>query len=274
MKVGVGLPTTVAAAPASLLVPWAQAAEAGPFSCLGVHDRLVYDSLEPLLSLAAAAAVTSRLQLAALVLVAPLRGSAAMLAKQLATLAALAGGRLVVGLGVGPRRDDYSACGLEFSRRGQLLDEQLGRLAALLGDEVELVVGGQSEAALARLIRHARGYCHQGGPPRAFAAAADRARVAWSEAGRPGRPRLWGLGYFALGPGAAEQGRDELRRYYGFTGSFADRIVAELITTPAALAEFCRGYAEAGCDELVLFPTVARLDQLEQLSEAVAALDL
>src|SRR5262252_5157739 len=206
MRVGIGLPTAIAGASAALTPAWARRAEAAGLATLGVHDRLAYDSLEPMTALAAAAAVTERVRLAALVVVGPLRGGGAVLARQAATVAALAPGRLTLGLGAGPRRDDYDTAGLPFGRRGALLDAQLAGLLDRLPDDVEVVVGGAADAALARMARFAAGCCHSGGPPRAFRTAAERARAAWSEAARPGRPRLWGLGYFALGPGAAEAG--------------------------------------------------------------------
>jgi hypothetical protein len=109
---------------------------------------------------------------------------------------------------------------------------------------------------------------HGGGPPRAFARAADKARSAWLDAGRPGQPRLWAQGYFALGDESTlSAGRAYLADYYAFTGHFAERIVEGLLTNPQAVAQFARGYADAGCDELVLFPAVASLDQLDRLAE-------
>src|SRR5207302_66298 len=65
----------------------------------------------------------------------------------------------------------------------------------------DLLVGGSSGEALARMARYGDGYMHGGGPPRAFAGAAAKALAAWSDLGRPGRPTLWGMGYFALGDG-------------------------------------------------------------------------
>jgi len=270
MRVGIGLPTTIAGAPAALTPAWARRAEAAGFASLGAHDRLAYDGLEALTALAAAAAVTERLRLATLVVVGPLRGGGAVLARQAATVAALAPGRLTLGLGAGPRRDDYEAAGLPFERRGALLDAQLAGLLDRLPENVEVVVGGGADAAMARMARFAAGWCHGGGPPRAFRGAAERARAAWSDAARPGRPRLWGLGYFALGPGAEDAGRRALGRYYAFAGAAAGRIEAGLLASPEAIAGHCAGYAEAGCDELVLFPTVAELDQVDRLAEVVA----
>jgi hypothetical protein len=119
------------------------------------------------------------------------------------------------------------------------------------------------------MARYSDGYMHGGGPARAFAAAAARARTAWSDLGRPGAPLLWGMGYFALGDGTADPGAAYLRHYYAFTGPFAEKIAAGNLTSPGAVVDFIRGYEDAGCDELMLFPTVARLDQVERLAEVI-----
>jgi hypothetical protein len=118
------------------------------------------------------------------------------------------------------------------------------------------------------MARYADGYAHNGGPPRAFANAAGRALAAWSDLGRSGKPKLWGQGYFALGDAA--KGEAYLRDYYAFTGGFVDRIAAGQLTSSSAIRDYVRGYEEAGCDELVLFPTVADIDDLERLQEAIA----
>ena len=275
MNVGVGLPTTTPGSTGELLLEWARRADAGPFSSLAVLDRVAYDSFEPFAALAGAAAATSRVRLATMIAIGPLR-PAALLAKQAATVNALAGGRLTLGLGIGARLDDYDAAGVAHRGRGTRLAEQLAYLRAGVDaehvgptrDGIELLVGGGSGQAFSRMARYADGYAHGGGPPRAFASAAARAQAAWRDLGRPGEPRLWGQGYFALGD--AERGDAYLRDYYAFTGPFVERIVAEHLTSARKLKDFVRGYEEAGCDELVLFPTVAGVDELERLAEAVA----
>ncbi|MEO6457953.1 MAG: LLM class flavin-dependent oxidoreductase [Chloroflexia bacterium] len=278
MKVGVGLPSTVPGASGQNIIDWARRADAGPFSSLGVLDRLVYDSYDPLAALAAAAAVTTRVKLVTMIVIGPLRNTH-ILAKTAASIDALSGGRLVLGLAVGARKEDYDLAGIEYGTRGRRLNEQLSLLRDLWEDRIgpnsanpkgpPILVGGMSDTGFARMARYTDGYVHGGGPPRAFARAADKARAAWLDAGRPGKPQIWGQGYFALGEGTAEQGMDYLRHYYAFTGPFAEKIASGLLTTPQAIAQFVRGYEEAGCDELVLFPTSPNLEQIDRLAHAL-----
>jgi alkanesulfonate monooxygenase SsuD/methylene tetrahydromethanopterin reductase-like flavin-dependent oxidoreductase (luciferase family) len=274
VNVGIGLPTTTPGATGDLLLEWARRADAGPFSSLGVLDRVVYDSYEPFAALAAAAAATKRVRLATMIAIGPLRATA-LLAKQAASVNGLSGGRLTLGLALGARTDDYEAAGVEVRGRGRKLAEQLAYIRGGVDEDrvgpardgIELLVGGGSGQAFARMARYADGYAHGGGPPRAFAGAATRAEAAWNDLGRPGKPRLWGQGYFAFRD--VERGNDYLRDYYAFTGPFAERIVAGNLTSARAVKDFVRGYEEAGCDELVLFPTVADIDELERLQEAL-----
>jgi len=282
MQVGIGLPNTLPGTDGQILIEWARRAEAGPFSSLGVLDRLAYDSYEPLTALAAAAALTERVRLVTMIVIGPLR-STALLAKVAASVDALSGGRLVLGLAVGARQDDYQVAGVDYRSRGKRFAEQLATLrdaweAEAMGPKAArpggppVLVGGLSDQGFARMARSADGYVHGGGPPRAFARAADKACAAWSDAGRPGRPQLWAQGYFALGNEAAESGANYLRDYYAFTGPFAERIAAGLLTTPQAIAQFLRGYEEAGCDEMILLPTTSDLAQLDQLADVLTGL--
>ena len=213
-----------------------------------------------------------------MVVIGPVR-PAALRAKQAATRDALSGGRLTLGIALGARRDDYEAAGASWADRGRRLSDQLAAMREIWAggpigprpatpDGPELLVGGGSGASFLRAARYADGYVHGGGPPRAFASAADRARAAWIDAGRPGRPALWGQSYVALGD--PEAGEDYLRDYYAFTGPFAERIAAGLLTSPKAVREHCAGYADAGCDELVLLPATADVDDVERIADALA----
>ncbi|MEP7106173.1 MAG: LLM class flavin-dependent oxidoreductase, partial [Chloroflexota bacterium] len=127
MRVGVGLPTSTPRAGQSAVLDWARRADDLGFASLGVIDRFVYDSWEPLTALAAAAAVTQRARLVTMILIGPLRPTA-VLARQAATVDVIAGGRLILGLGIGARHDDYRASGIDPAHRGRDLAEQLARL--------------------------------------------------------------------------------------------------------------------------------------------------
>jgi alkanesulfonate monooxygenase SsuD/methylene tetrahydromethanopterin reductase-like flavin-dependent oxidoreductase (luciferase family) len=276
MRIGIGLPA-IPGTPGSTIVEWARRADEGPFSSLGVIDRVIYDCPDPLVALGAAAAVTSRVSLCTMVVIGPIR-SAAVLAKQAATVDAVSGGRLVLGVSIGARREDYEAAGAPWRGRGVRLSAQLAELRDLWEDArigpapataggPRLLVGGSSGASFLRAARYGDGYVHGGGPPRAFASAADKARAAWRELDRPGEPDLWGQSYFTLTDTHA--GEAYMRDYYAFTGAFAEKIVAGLLTTPEAIQEHCRGYADAGCDELVLLPATGNPDEVERLAQVL-----
>ena len=274
MNIGVGLPNTVPGTSGEQLAEWARRADAGPFSSVAVLDRVAYDSVDPFAALSAAAAVTRRVALATMVAVGPLRSNAA-LASEAASVDGLSGGRLVLGLGIGARTEDYEVSGVPTRNRGARLSEQLAYLRGAsptgvpVRPDMQLLVGGGSGPTFARMARYADGYAHGGGPPRAFARAAAAARAAWADYGRPRAPRLWGQAYFALGT-AADAGGAYLRDYYAFVGPFAERIAAGNLTTPGAVRDLIRGYAEEGCEELVLLPTVPDPEQIDRLAEVVA----
>jgi alkanesulfonate monooxygenase SsuD/methylene tetrahydromethanopterin reductase-like flavin-dependent oxidoreductase (luciferase family) len=277
MEIGVGLPNAVPGADPAMVVEWARRADEGPFASLGTVYRVLYDNIEPMVALAAAAAVTGRVELVTCILIAPLR-ERSTLAKQAISLDVLSGGRYTLGMAIGARGDDYGVN--EFrGHRGDRLTDQITELRALWEDRrltpsvagrsrPRLLVGGGTGPAFARMARLSDGYVHGGGPARAFARAASQARAAWVDAGRPGEPELWGQAYYALGD-AGDTGRRYLLDYYAFTGPFAQRIADGLLTTPLEVRELVGGYADAGCGHLILLPAVADPTQLDRLADAL-----
>jgi alkanesulfonate monooxygenase SsuD/methylene tetrahydromethanopterin reductase-like flavin-dependent oxidoreductase (luciferase family) len=286
MEIGIGLPATIPGTRGSLVLEWAERADSGPFSSLGIIDRVVYPNYEPLVTLAAAAAVTERVRLMSTVLLAPLRG-AGVLAKQAATIDALSGGRLTLGLGVGGREDDFKAAPASFHDRARRFEEQLDLMKRIwsgqpVSDEVgpvgpppaqaggpELLIGGYAPTPIRRVGRWADGFISGGVPdPDQVRQMFDLAEESWRAEGREGRPRLVATLYYALGPNA-DRGGDYIRDYYSYFGAAADDMARSIPSSPEAVKELIQGFGNAGADEVVCWPTVAELDQVDRLAELV-----
>jgi alkanesulfonate monooxygenase SsuD/methylene tetrahydromethanopterin reductase-like flavin-dependent oxidoreductase (luciferase family) len=124
MEIGIGLPTTIPGVQGHEVIDWARRADSAGFSTLGTLDRITYPNYEPLIALAAAASVTERIRLTTSIMILPYRESAAIVAKQTATIHHLSGRRLVLGVAVGGRADDYEPFGVPMAGR-----EGRGRLA-------------------------------------------------------------------------------------------------------------------------------------------------
>jgi alkanesulfonate monooxygenase SsuD/methylene tetrahydromethanopterin reductase-like flavin-dependent oxidoreductase (luciferase family) len=278
VDLGIGLPNAVPGATGDQLTEWARRAEARGFSTLGTIDRLVYDNYEPLIALAAAAAVTERIGLATTVLLAPLRTNAIELAKQALSISALSGGRLTLGLGLGARGDDYEVSGLETRGRGKQLDQMLeqidetwsgDRVGPASGRAPRLILGGHAPVSYARAARFGDGWIAAATGPDQFATGAEAAKRAWAEAGRDDAPHLMALAYFALGERVEEDIRAGLMDYYGFLGEeVAGMIAAAAAKDPGAVRQQMDAYAEAGCDELIFCPSSADPLQVDLLADA------
>ena len=83
-----------------------------------------HDGLDPFIGLAIAAAVTKKLRLLTYLCVLPYRNPF-LLAKTVATLDVLSGGRLILGAGVGYQEAEYAALGVDYAERNALFDEAL-----------------------------------------------------------------------------------------------------------------------------------------------------
>ncbi|MEU4831058.1 LLM class flavin-dependent oxidoreductase [Streptosporangium sp. NPDC023615] len=281
MDIGVGLPSTVPGTDGRELAEFARRADRLGFSTLAVLDRLVYDSYDTVVTLAAAAAVTERITLAPTILLAAYRPSAVLLAKQLASVDRLAGGRLVVGVAAGGREDDFAATGVPYGGRGRRLDELLEEMERVWSGEgavpgvgprpgrgrIPLWVGGNSAASMRRAARCGIGWISGSTPLHRYAEVAAEVRRAWTEAGRTDAPKLGALAYVAPGADRGQAGARYLLDYYAYTGQKARFLADGLITDDARLRETIDGYAAAGCDELMLIPCTSDADQLDLIAK-------
>lgn len=287
MKFGIGLPPHE---PESL-VEWARRAEEGPFRTIGILDRVVYHNPSPLIALAAIAGATEQIRLQTEVLLAPLR-STALLAKDIATLDRISGGRFTLGLAVGnwrgPRFDDYRAAGTDFHTRGKRLDAQVAEMRRIWAGEPlfegmapigplpsqpagpEILFGGFHPAVLRRVARWKAGFI-AAGPPKYVKHLIKELHENWRGAGNPGVPRIVAHCYVALGPQDVVD--DALRTvvdYYQYTDD-AVRVPEYVAQTPDVVRMLARAYEDLGADEVIFYCWARDRHQVDRLADALQA---
>lgn len=284
------LPTMVGGLTREDLLGWSRRVDAGRFSTLAAGERVTFPNPEILVALAGAAAVTERVRIAATLFVLPMHATA-WLAKQTATLDVLSGGRLIVGVGVGGRAEDYRAVGAPFEHRHARMDAQVEALrrhwageppfagsapigpAPLQPGGPPLWIGAASEPALRRGARWAAGVAgfSLGPDPAEVAAGFRLAERLWREAGRAAPPRRVTSFWYALGADAEERLRAYAVRYLAVFGERPAQALAARCGAAgaAALRERLAALRDAGADEVLLVPTSKGIDELERTLDLV-----
>ena len=290
---GLFVPTAAPDAQPNMALAFGQRAEAAGIPSLWLPERPVFDSPEPLVTLGAVAAVTSRIQLGTCVLLGTLRPPA-LLAKMVASLDVLSGGRVVLGLGVGSRADDFAACGMPTAGRGPRAAELIRLLRATWaggplrheGRYYQMDVGpigpapaqpggppiwlgGSADAALRRAGRIADGYiASSSSGPAGVRRAWQTVRESAEAAGRdPDSLTLAALVRAAVDEDldrAMERTVANARHYRPNTRLDVDP-ASLLLGPPATCIERAHEYFAAGVDVLIVAPVTADLDHLDRL---------
>ncbi|MEU8777978.1 LLM class F420-dependent oxidoreductase [Streptomyces sp. NPDC048606] len=242
-----------------------------PRRLAGPMSTVWYD---PVATLAFLAGITEHVRLLSHVAIVGLRHPL-VTAKQYATLDHLSGGRLILGVGAGHVQEEFEVLGVDFERRGAVLDETLDALRAALGPEeypefrgerfafrdlgqlprptqarIPVWVGGSSPAAVRRAAVRGDGWLPQGDPRERLPGQIARIRELREAAGNP-RPIEIGAITEALYVG--EPGWDTGRR--ALTGK------------AAALAESLREYRALGVDQIqVRFRSRDRAELVDQIT--------
>lgn len=264
--------------------PVAQAAglaEQAGFDAVWVGDHLLCPApvLDAPLCLAVAATVTERVSLGFSVMLLGLRPPA-WAAKQVATLQALSGSRIRLGVGAGGEfPQEFAAAGVPVGQRGRRLDAALTALPGLL-DTLEpqvprppVLVGGRSDAALARAVRFGDAWLPMWTSAEALARRAERLGELAAEQGRtrPALALLVGVHVDGDETRGAREADGYLQGQYGMGLERVRRWTA--LGSAGPVAEFLHPYQEAGVSEFLLMALARRpLEQIERLAEVVAAL--
>jgi alkanesulfonate monooxygenase SsuD/methylene tetrahydromethanopterin reductase-like flavin-dependent oxidoreductase (luciferase family) len=284
MKIGISIPTDLKSP--DDLFRWVKRVDAGPFSTLSILDRVVYSNYEPLITLATAASISTRVRLMTEVLLSPLR-TTTILAKELATLDALSQGRLTLGLGVGVREDDFLVTGAEYKRRGKHLEEQIHQMRQIwagqaLNDTVgaigpqpvqaggpRILLGGFSPQAIQRVGRCADGFITALDDAEQINQTFRSVEQSWQAAGRAGKPHLVAQIDIALESPDGGQGRTNLLNYYATMPPYDQYKAAALRTTEQRIREAIRTVEQLGADEVIFFTWSTNIDQVDRIADLI-----
>jgi probable F420-dependent oxidoreductase len=294
LKVGIQLPEVEWEVPFPELIAMAQAAERVGFDSLWLGDHLLYDlpvgprgPWEVWTSLAAIAASTERIALGPLVASTSFHAPQ-MLAKQAATVDAISGGRLILGLGAGWNEREYRAFGFAYDNRVSRFEEAFTIIRTLLHDgeidfhgtyydaercvlhprpnrQLPLMVGSNSPRMLSITLPHVQSWniwwSIFGNTVAGFAQAKAEVDSALAAVGRAGQVEATCAVYVQIGAGGG--------RLIGHDND----AVKPLRGSPAELADQLREFAEAGASHVQLVVDPITRDSIESLADTLAELD-
>jgi alkanesulfonate monooxygenase SsuD/methylene tetrahydromethanopterin reductase-like flavin-dependent oxidoreductase (luciferase family) len=206
-----------------------------------------------------------------------------LVARQLATIAQLAPGRLTLGVGIGGEdRHEIEVCGVDPQTRGRRMDECLQILRGLADGEpvtfdgefvslndalivpapsprIPLIVGGRSDAAVSRAARLGDGWLGIWVSPHRFASVRDQITCEASEAGRDASAFEHALNVWCGFAPTRESARDllatQMQAFYQMPFEPFERYSP--YGTPQHVAEFLSPYIEAGCSAFNVIPCAA-----------------
>jgi alkanesulfonate monooxygenase SsuD/methylene tetrahydromethanopterin reductase-like flavin-dependent oxidoreductase (luciferase family) len=287
MRVGVWMPNAMPfGLERGFFLDWVRLADEAGFDTLSTLDRPNYDMWDPLVSLAAAAAVTQRIRLATTTLPLPNRNEV-LVAKQAAVIDRVSGGRLTLGVSLGSRPDDYEVFGATLEHRVTRFRRQLATIRQVWAEARQsdrehgvlgpppvqdpgppIWLGALTERARQRAVELADGFIF-GGAARlsTIGPAIESMRLQVAERGKT-RFSFNAVAYIAIG---AEHEFAEAvahhERYYPVLPVPAEQAIHH--GPIGKIKDVVAEYAASGLDLLVLMPEVRSLQQLELLAEHI-----
>jgi probable F420-dependent oxidoreductase len=279
------------------VVNFAKKCEAMGCHSMWTIDRIVYDNLEPLTVLAAAAGATQKIRLGTSVLLANLRHPSHV-AKIISTLDFISNGRLTVGLGFGSRENDYKAVEIPFEHRGSRAVEQVQLMKRLWTEDnvtykgrfynVEnltvgpkpiqkphppIWTGGSADVALKRAGTWANGFiCGSSAIPDLPATWEKISGYAKAAGRDPNKINKAGLTFMAIDDDqnkAVKTVEDYVMRYYGRLR--VDVANTSLVGAPSAIIDRIGAFLSKGLDTLIIGLADPDPRQLDLFGEKVLA---
>ncbi|MFT4518591.1 MAG: alkanesulfonate monooxygenase SsuD [Halioglobus sp.] len=292
MKIGICLPYMKAGLTRDDYMAWFRAIDDGPYHALSCGERVHGPTYDMRVLLSVAAGATSRIEITPTLYVLPMH-SATRVAKELATLNILSGGRLkTVSIGYGGRQKDYEAVGATFKGRYVKMDRQVEEMRKVWrGDEI--VDGGGmigpaiSEAEQPRLLAGAMGpksiercaqwadglYAWSGnGETVELNNTFAMADAAWERAERKQKPYRMGGFWYTLAQDGQQKLYDYVYEYLAIAGPEIATMMAESVhrSSADAVNEAIDNAEAAGCEELFMVPATADIAEIDKLSDILA----
>lgn len=292
MKIGICLPYMKAGLSRENYLDWFRCIDDGPFHSLSCGERVHGPTYDMRVLLSAAAMATTRVEITPTLYVLPMH-SATQVAKEVATLDILSGGRVKkMAVGYGGRELDYRAVGARFHGRYGRMDRQVEALRKIWrGEEIidgggmigptpstpggpQLLAGALGPKSIERCSHWADGlYAWSGnGEREELSRSFELADAAWERSGRAHKPYRLGGFWYTLADDGQRKLYDYVYQYLAIAGDEIATMMARSVhrSSEYAVAAALDNAEEAGCEELFMVPATAELAEVERLGNIIA----
>lgn len=292
MKIGVCLPYMKAGLTRDDYLAWFKAIDDGPYHAMSCGERVHGPTYDMRVVLSAAAMATTRVELTPTLYVLPMH-SATRVAKEVATLDILSGGRVnSIALGYGGREKDYAALGASFEGRYGRMDRQVEEMRKVWrGEEIvagggtigpamnrpggpRLLAGAMGPKSIERCAQWADGlYAWSGnGEREELSRTFAMADAAWQRAAREQTPYRMGGFWYTLADNGQQKLYDYVYEYLAIAGPEIATMMAQSVhrSSADAVREALDNAEAAGCEELFVVPATAELAEIDRLNDILA----
>lgn len=293
MKIGICLPYMKAGLTRQDYLDWFRRVDEGPFHSISCGERVHGPTYDMRVVLSAAAIATERVEITPTLYVLPMH-AAARVAKEVATLDILSGGRVrQIVVGYGGREKDYEAMGAAFKGRYGRMDDQVAEMRRVWnGEEIiagggeigppptqangpRILAGAMGPKSIARCAQWADGlYAWSGnGEQSELTNAFGMGDNAWQSAQRETAPYRLGGFWYTLADDGQRKLYDYVYNYLAIAGPEIATMMAESVhrSSADAVREALDNAEAAGCEELFMVPATAELSEIDRLADLLAS---
>jgi alkanesulfonate monooxygenase SsuD/methylene tetrahydromethanopterin reductase-like flavin-dependent oxidoreductase (luciferase family) len=287
MKIGICLPYMKAGLTRDDYMTWFARVDDGPFHSISCGERIHGPSFDMRIVLSAAAAVTTQVEITPTLYVLPMH-SATRVAKEIATLDILSGGRVQnMVVGYGGREKDYEAVGAPFKGRYSTMDKQVAQMkqvwaqqeliagagpigpAPSLAQGPNILAGAMGPKSIERCSKWADGlYAWSGNAETAeWENTFSMAEAAWDRSERTSKPYRLGGFWYTLADNGQQKLYDYVYEYLAIAGDEIATMMAKSVhrSSQDRVKEALDNAESAGCEELFLVPATAEIAEIDRL---------